>query len=78
MATKLQFPSNLEKSFTAEEREQLHRAMQKRDIQSLPPTLTEKTKQVFRQKDIADRRSLPEHNWDVHTRSLRGLPVELR
>ena len=78
MATKLQVPAGFEKSFTVEEREALNRAMQTRDIQSLPKGLVAKARQVLRQKDVEDRMALPEHNWDVHTRSLRGLPRDLR
>ena len=74
----LQFPVGLENSFTGEERELLHRAMQAQDIQSLPPTLVRKAKAAFRQKDVTERMALPAHNWDVHTRSLRGLPSDLR
>ena len=74
----LQFPSEYTDSFTSEEREQLHRAMQTRDIQSLPQSLVTKTRAAFRAKDARTRREAPVHNHDVHTRSLRGLPVELR
>jgi len=75
---KLQVPVEFQGSFTDEQRALLQQAMDKHDIQSLPTDLIAKTRKALRQKDVAERMALPAHNWDVHTRSLRGLPSDLR
>lgn len=72
------FPSSYKSSFTVSEQAILQNAMKNHDIQSVPPALAAKARKAFRNMDISDRMALPAHNWDVHTRSLRGLPSDLR
>ena len=75
---KLQVPASYRKDFTHAQREMLQEAMDKNDIQSLPPALITKARQAFRQHDIDERMALPKYDRDVHTCHMRDLPRELR